>query len=440
MYVRLRVFAALSLALPCGAAFAEIAPLIEVIPAEKATADFAFASVPRPSASDAASVARLSIVAGQADANSGSVKTLQDGQLPENDDQPARNVFFAPGTRGGRVLVELREPADIQQINTYSWHPADRAPQVYRVYGDAGDSDKRVPARRRDSAADAGWTLIATVDTRPVDGAPGGQHGVSIAGSEEQPIGRHRRLLFEIERTQDRDQWGLTFFSELDVVDGNEYEPQPEIREIATLDIDGGYTITFDTTDTPELKSWVDSKLQPVCREWYPKIVAMFPSDGYDAPRTFSVTFHADMDGVAFCRGTEVHCAGRWFRQNLEGEAAGAVVHEMVHVVQQYGRTRGGNRNPGWLVEGVADYVRWCLYEPESLRPRPDPERAKYTDSYRTTGAFLAWIADRHGEDAVRMLNTAMREGTYAPHVWERATGATVDELWETYAASLRGK
>ena len=29
-------------------------------------------------------------------------------------------------------------------------------------------------------------------------------------------------------------------------------------------------------------------------------------------------------------------------RQNLEGEAKGAIVHELVHVVQQYGRAQRG--------------------------------------------------------------------------------------------------
>ena len=60
----------------------------------------------------------------------------------------------------------------------------------------------------------------------------------------------------------------------------------------------------------------------------------------------------------------------KWFRANLQGEAIGSVVHELVHVVQEYGRARRENpeatRSPGWLVEGLADYIRWFLYEPQS--------------------------------------------------------------------------
>jgi hypothetical protein len=146
------------------------------------------------------------------------------------------------------------------------------------------------------------------------------------------------------------------------------------------------------------------------------------------------------MDGVAHCSGTHVHCAARWFRQNLDGEAAGAVVHEMVHVVQQFGRSRGGGQTPGWLVEGLADYVRWFLYEPETERPRPDPATARYTDSYRTTGAFLAWIVEKQGADVVKGLNAALRDGTYTPADWERLAGGTVDDLWAEYVKTLEKK
>jgi hypothetical protein len=144
------------------------------------------------------------------------------------------------------------------------------------------------------------------------------------------------------------------------------------------------------------------------------------------------------MKGVAYTAGTRVVCAADWFGKNLQGEAAGAVVHEMVHVVQQYGRAKGGNRNPGWLVEGMADYVRWFKYEPPSHRPRPNPERAKYTDSYRTTAAFLDYLAENVDKDLAKKLNAAMREGKYSPELWKTYTGKTVDELWEDFVKTLK--
>ena len=150
------------------------------------------------------------------------------------------------------------------------------------------------------------------------------------------------------------------------------------------------------------------------------------------------MTFLADMRGVASTGGTRIHCAGGWFRRNLQGEAVGAVVHEMVHVVQRYRRVRGGRRNPGWMVEGVADYIRWFLYEPKSKRPRPNPARAKYTDSYRTTAAFLNYAVDTCDRDLIRKFNAAMRQGKYTAELWKEYTGKTVDELWADYVKTLR--
>jgi hypothetical protein len=109
------------------------------------------------------------------------------------------------------------------------------------------------------------------------------------------------------------------------------------------------------------------------------------------------------------------------------------MVHETAHVVQNY-RTRN---NPGWLVEGIADYVRFFKYEPGKLG-RISPNRARYNGSYRVTAAFLAYVADKYDKELVRKLNQTMREGEYKEEVWKTLTGKTVQELDEEWRASLR--
>jgi len=66
---------------------------------------------------------------------------------------------------------------------------------------------------------------------------------------------------------------------------------KPAERVVIVAPVEGGYEIDFDITETPELKDWVTGKLQPACVEWYPKIVAMLPSEGYEAPKKFPVIF-----------------------------------------------------------------------------------------------------------------------------------------------------
>jgi hypothetical protein len=210
--------------------------------------------------------------------------------------------------------------------------------------------------------------------------------------------------------------------------------------EVDVLKIEGKYEIAFDTSQAPELKPWVDEKLKPICAKWYPKIVDLLPSDNYAAPERFSIVFESDMRGVAYTSGRRIVCSASWMQDNLDGEAAGAVVHEMVHVVQQYGRARGGNRNPGWLVEGVADYIRWFLYEPKDLRPRPDPVRANYTDSYRTTAAFLNYVMEYKDKEIVRKLNAAMRQGEYADDLWTKHAANTAEGLWAEYVETLKAE
>src|SRR5882724_8567061 len=62
------------------------------------------------------------------------------------------------------------------------------------------------------------------------------------------------------------------------------------------------FEYTIDTTDAPELKDWAE-KLRPEIDIWYPRIVQYLPSDGYSAPKKFTITFKK-MDGVAYTAGT----------------------------------------------------------------------------------------------------------------------------------------
>lgn len=413
--------------LGCPSAAVQAQPVWERLPGETGPASFRFRNVPPPSSTDAATDAEISVIAGQVDPNGADTEALNDGKLPPGADRPEANFFFGAGTPGGRILVDLRQAAEIRRVNSYSWHPGRRAPQVYRLFGSDGTGDRFQPRPAKDvDPLKAGWTLVAAVDTRPPEGEGGGQYGVTLAGPSGAPLGRFRYLLFDVSPTHPPDRFSNTFFSEIDVDDGKTHAPPPPSG-----------AIRIDGSETPELKDWIEKKLRPAAETWYPKIAEFLASDGFAAPARLSVTFRKEMDGVAYTAGTRVVCAGPWFSKNLEGEAVGAVIHELVHVVQQYGRARG-QPNPGWLVEGVADYVRWFLYEPRHLRPRPDPARTRYTDSYRVTAAFLNYLTETQDPRIVPKLNAAMREGRYRPELWKELTGRTVDELWAKYAEDAR--
>jgi hypothetical protein len=184
-----------------------------------ANAEFKFANVPSPSRDDAASHAQVMMVDGEADANGGDVIALTDGVLPASPDQPRRNFFVTAGSGGARVLIDLGRAIEIASINSYSWHPDSRAPQVYRVWGSDGSNPKFISAPKANvDPRTCGWKVIATVDTRTDDAdKDGGQFGVRITDASGS-LGRIRYLLFDFYVTEVADNFGNTFYSEIDVI------------------------------------------------------------------------------------------------------------------------------------------------------------------------------------------------------------------------------
>ena len=181
--------------------------------------EFKFKSVPSPSRDDAASKARVVMVDGEADANSAGIEALIDGVLPTSDDQPRRNFFVTAGSGGARILIDLGRVIEIAAINSYSWHPDSRAPQVYRVWAsDGSDVHFNAEPKANVDPRTAGWRILATVDTRSDDpDKDGGQFGVSISDARGS-LGHFRYLLFDCYVTEVADNFGNTFYSEIDVV------------------------------------------------------------------------------------------------------------------------------------------------------------------------------------------------------------------------------
>ena len=182
------------------------------------TKEFKFKNVPSPTKDDAAAKAKLILVDGEIDSNGADLSALTDGRLPTIDDEPQENFFFNAGTNGGRFMMDLGNNIEIAQINTYSWHPDTRGPQVYKVYAsDGADAKFNTSPKMNINPTNCGWKLIASVDTRPKQGFGGGQYGVSITDSTGS-IGKYRYLLFDCVVTETGDDFGNTFYSEIDVV------------------------------------------------------------------------------------------------------------------------------------------------------------------------------------------------------------------------------
>ena len=110
---------------------------------------FSNEGVAAPARNDAASTATFELIDGRADPNGGGLAVLNDDRLPLDADQPRASFFFAQASKGGRVRVDLGEVRDVVQVNSFSWHPGERGPQVYTVYlSDGMSSDFNAAPKR----------------------------------------------------------------------------------------------------------------------------------------------------------------------------------------------------------------------------------------------------------------------------------------------------
>jgi len=193
---------------------------------------------------------------------------------------------------------------------------------------------------------------------------------------------------------------------------------------------DGSAEITIDTSKAPDIRDWAEHKLAPVLAKWYPKISAMLPSPGFTPPLKWSVVI-APGNGVAATGGTRVTANATWLRNELDKQGVGALLHEEVHVVQQYG---GGRRNnpPGSFFNGditnlpalaqklkdkadpVSEFVALHLTpsEHEALADYRGPGPSAYRVRTNLVGMLNRIVAGAGIYDATLFKDVTLREDT----------------------------
>ncbi|HEX2972395.1 MAG TPA: basic secretory protein-like protein [Tepidisphaeraceae bacterium] len=139
------------------------------------------------------------------------------------------------------------------------------------------------------------------------------------------------------------------------------------------------------------------------------------------------------MSNPAGTGGNNIACSAPWFTEHPDD--VGAIIHELTHVAQSYPQY-----DPVWLVEGIADYVRFWVYEPADKRPKFDPQTINYRDGYQAVGGFLAWLEGKYDRDIVTKLNKACRDSQYKDQLFKDYTGKSLDELWTEFKASLASR
>jgi hypothetical protein len=191
------------------------------------------------------------------------------------------------------------------------------------------------------------------------------------------------------------------------------------------------YPVEFivDTADAPEMKEWAE-KVARACARSYPMINDELQSDGFKPPTEVKFSLKTSYRGVAGASDGEIVGSVRYFKSHPDD--VGAMIHETTHIVQNY---QHGD-NPGWLVEGISDYLRFFKYEPGKLG-KLSAAKAHYNDAYRTSAAFLAFVSEKYDKQLVKKLNALMRAGKYSDDEFQRLTGKNLKQLDEEWRATL---
>jgi hypothetical protein len=188
----------------------------------------------------------------------------------------------------------------------------------------------------------------------------------------------------------------------------------------------------IDVSRVPETKAWAERSIV-LARDWFPEICRLLATKDWKAPKKITFVFRPKQDAPAYASGSEISISSEWIKAHPED--FGMVIHELTHIVQSYPENKV---DVGWLVEGIADYVRWWRYEPEAPRPTINKQRDSYRNGYRTTAAFLAWVSRRYDMRLVPQLDAKLRIGEDPMGIFKSTTGKTPDELWSEWVSTMK--
>ena len=182
-------------------------------------------------------------------------------------------------------------------------------------------------------------------------------------------------------------------------------------------------------SEVPALLDWAH-ETRALLVTWHPRIDDLLRTEGFTVTHSIALNIEKSDEGVAETSGDVITVFSHWIEKHPAD--VGLAVHELVHVIQAY-----PSAAPSWITEGVADYIRFAIFEgkPQSWFPVPAAEQG-YKSGYRVTAGFLLWLESEISRGIVKTLNTAMRRGAYSDELFKSETGRLLDELWQDYGDS----
>jgi hypothetical protein len=183
-------------------------------------------------------------------------------------------------------------------------------------------------------------------------------------------------------------------------------------------------TITVDSTAAPDLDVWLKTKVVPALQAWYPVLGDTVASPDY-APRCdLKIVLANNAGGIPafaeFTNGT-ITADITWAHQHPED--MGMYIHESTHIIESYATSSP----EGWIVEGIADWMRDYIYKDRITKAKAD---VYFIDGYSEAGFLLQHMNTKYDPQFVHKLNVASHNGTYNFDMFSQISGKQPDQLW----------
>lgn len=191
------------------------------------------------------------------------------------------------------------------------------------------------------------------------------------------------------------------------------------------------YGRAFTPAERRALEAW-SGLLTKFADGWWRVITTRLASPGFVAAEQITIEFN-DIhikDAPALTHESVIEVDPRGLLARLrDPDALAMVAHEMVHVAQRYPHAAG------WLVEGIADYMRYYVLIPDDPGRAFRLEGATFHDGYQASAGFLDWVEQGHPGTVTR-LNATLRAGEDGGALLRETLGQTLQQSWAAYIDS----
>lgn len=147
------------------------------------------------------------------------------------------------------------------------------------------------------------------------------------------------------------------------------------------------------------------------------------------APAQVDLEVVAGMSNPGETNGSRVRISAAWIRSH-PGDID-VMTHEQFHVVQNY----GPGAQPGWAVEGLADYARWKYGLSNAGWALPEFRADHHwTQGYGVTAAFFRWLEEQRRPGFPEELDEVLRLRGYSAAFWTSRFELSLAQLWREFA------